>query len=136
MDEDEENFDPDQDIRDYDRVAASLPVFCVSARAYQKLSGRLQKDAVHIDGFLDPEDTEIPRLQEHTKKLTEAGRIANCRRFLNELGQLLNSMKLWASSDSRMLPSRSQQRIDEMFVRAQLESLRTVSSLNVHSCAA
>jgi hypothetical protein len=28
--EDEENFDPDQEIRDYDEVAKSLKVFCVS----------------------------------------------------------------------------------------------------------
>ena len=35
--EDEENFDPAKDIRDYDEVARSLPVFCVSSRGYQKL---------------------------------------------------------------------------------------------------
>jgi hypothetical protein len=28
--EDEENFDPEEDIRDYDKVARSLPVFCCS----------------------------------------------------------------------------------------------------------
>ncbi|KAL2015624.1 hypothetical protein VTK56DRAFT_5081 [Thermocarpiscus australiensis] len=45
--EDEANFDPEVDIRDYDAVAESLPVFCVSSRAFQKLSGRLQKDDVN-----------------------------------------------------------------------------------------
>lgn len=30
--EDEENFDPENEVRDYDEVAKSLPVFCVSSR--------------------------------------------------------------------------------------------------------
>lgn len=42
--EDEENFNPDAETRDYDEVARSLPVFCVSSRGYQKLQGRLRKD--------------------------------------------------------------------------------------------
>jgi hypothetical protein len=42
--EDEDNFNPDEELRDYDKVAESLPVFCVSSRAYQKMSGRLAKD--------------------------------------------------------------------------------------------
>ena len=32
--EDEDNFNPDNDVRDYDEVAKSLPVFCVSSRGY------------------------------------------------------------------------------------------------------
>lgn len=44
IEEDEENFDPDVDLRDYDKVAETLPVFCVSSRAFQKLSGRLVRD--------------------------------------------------------------------------------------------
>ncbi|KAK3294038.1 uncharacterized protein B0H64DRAFT_361274 [Chaetomium fimeti] len=97
--EDEANFDPEADLRDYDAVAASLPVFCVSSRAFQKLSGRLQKDDFNGGGFQSPDDTEIPQLQAHAKKLTEAGRAANSRRFLNNLLQLLNSMTMWASDD-------------------------------------
>jgi hypothetical protein len=49
-----------------------------------------------IAGFNSYEDTEIPQLKEHAKKLTEAERIASCRQFLNGLLQLLNSMKLFA----------------------------------------
>ncbi|KAK4033768.1 hypothetical protein C8A01DRAFT_19341 [Parachaetomium inaequale] len=97
--EDEANFDPEVDLRDYDAVAASLPVFCVSSRAFQKLSGRLQKDDFHGGGFQSVDDTEIPQLQSHAKKLTEAGRAASSRRFLNSLMQLLNSMTMWASDD-------------------------------------
>lgn len=56
--EDEENFNPDEDIRDYDAVARSLPVFCVSSRAYQQLNGRLKKDA-KIPGFRNVQETEV-----------------------------------------------------------------------------
>lgn len=126
MNEDEASFNPDNDSRDYEAVAQSLPVFCVSARAYQKLSGRLQKDTVQVDGFPSVEDTEVPGLQEHTRRLTDTGRAHNSRRFLQELEQLLNSMRLWASSDTGALLSKEKQKADEVFVRAQLASLRKV----------
>ncbi len=41
----------------------------------------------------------MPQLQAHCKELTKAGRSANCRKFLNNLSQLLNSLCLWARSD-------------------------------------
>lgn len=56
--EDAENFKPDEGIRDYDAVARSLPVFCVSSRAYQQLNGRLKKDA-KIPGFRNVQETEV-----------------------------------------------------------------------------
>lgn len=74
VEEDEDNFNLDEELRDYDEVAKSLPVFCVSSRAYQKMCGRLAKDDP-VPGFVTPEETEIPQLQAHCKKLTEAGRI-------------------------------------------------------------
>ncbi|TGO52579.1 hypothetical protein BOTNAR_0319g00080 [Botryotinia narcissicola] len=51
------NFNLDEDIRDYDAVARSLPVFCVSSRAYQQLNGRLKKNA-KIPGFRNVQETE------------------------------------------------------------------------------
>ncbi|KAK4109597.1 hypothetical protein N656DRAFT_839036 [Canariomyces notabilis] len=99
--EDEANFDPEVDIRDHDAVAESLPVFCVSSRAYQKLRGRLRKDDFSNAGFQSIEDTEIPQLQAHARKLTEAGRAAHSRRFLNDLLQLLNFMSMWATDDGK-----------------------------------
>ncbi|KAF1961197.1 hypothetical protein CC80DRAFT_463932 [Byssothecium circinans] len=96
--EDEEAFNPDEDQRDYEEVARSLPVFCVSSRAYQKMCGRLKKDG-KVPGFRTPEETEMPQLQQHCKKLTEAGRIQACRKFLLNLVQQLNTFTLWASND-------------------------------------
>lgn len=92
-DEDGENFDPECELRDYDEVARSLPVFCVSSRGYQKLQGRLRKDP-NVPGFEKVEETEIPQLQAHCKQLTGKGRVANCQRFINNLSQLLNSLAM------------------------------------------
>ncbi|OTA63095.1 hypothetical protein K449DRAFT_349574 [Hypoxylon sp. EC38] len=122
--EDDTTFDPDQDLRDYDEVARSLPVFCVSSRAYQKLSGRLRKDDFQSQGFMSPEDTEIPQLQQHAKKLTEAGRASSCRKFLNDLTQLTNSMKLWTSSDgTQSTLTDVERRREEMHLRKLLNDL-------------
>ncbi|KAH6709607.1 Dynamin family-domain-containing protein [Leptodontidium sp. MPI-SDFR-AT-0119] len=98
QEEDPDRFNPEDDLRDYDEVARSLPVFCVSSRAYQKIQGRLQRDKA-VPGFRTAEETEIPQLQAHCKKLTEAGRASNCRNYLTNLSQLLNSLGLWASND-------------------------------------
>ncbi|KAG9737576.1 hypothetical protein KCU73_g9964, partial [Aureobasidium melanogenum] len=71
-DEDPDTFNPKEDLRDYEKVAKDLPVYCVSSRAYQKLAGRLVKDNA-VRGFTDVEQTEIPALKLHCKRLTEKG---------------------------------------------------------------
>lgn len=125
--EDEENFNPDAEIRDYEEVARALPVFCVSSRGYQKLQGRLRKDP-HIAGFTTIEETEIPQLQVHCEKLTETGRSANCRTFINKLSQLLNSLTLWASSDGTNSNMTTEQRARETrFLQKGLKTLESVS---------
>ncbi|KAL9016269.1 MAG: hypothetical protein Q9185_006391 [Variospora sp. 1 TL-2023] len=93
----DENFKSGDDLRDYGKLADSIPVFCVSSRGYQKLKGRLWKDG-NASAFPSIEETEIPMLQKHCIKITEAGRIANSHSFLNSLAQLLNSIALWASA--------------------------------------
>ena len=124
---DEENFDPDTEVRDYQEVAKSLPVFCVSSRGYQKLQGRLRKDA-NIDGFATIDETEIPQLQAHCEKLTETGRSANCKTFLNKLSQLLNSLTIWASSDGTGEHLTPEQRAKEAkFLQGGLGTLESVS---------
>lgn len=125
--EDEENFNPDVETRDYEEVARSLPVFCVSSRGYQKLQGRLQKDPF-VPGFKSIEETEIPQLQAHCKKLTEAGRAANCKRFLNNFSQLLNSLTIWASSDGTGLHLTVDEKAKEArFLQGSLKKLESVS---------
>ncbi|KAJ4310762.1 hypothetical protein N0V94_008285 [Neodidymelliopsis sp. IMI 364377] len=96
--EDEETFNPDEEQRDYEQVARNLPVFCVSSRAYQKMCKRLQKDDP-VPGFNAPEETEMPQLQTHCRKLTELGRGQSSRNFLLGVCQLLSTFTLWASND-------------------------------------
>lgn len=125
--EDEENFNPDADTRNYEEVARSLPVFCVSSRGYQKLQGRLKKDP-NIPGFKALEETEIPQLQTHCKQLTVAGRTSNCKRFINNLSQLLNSLSIWASNDgSSANMTADQRRREEKYLQKGLKELETVS---------
>ncbi|THY16227.1 hypothetical protein D6D01_07752 [Aureobasidium pullulans] len=97
--DDPDQYDPEQEIRDYEKVAKDLPVFCVSSRAYQKLSGRLLKDNA-VRGFTDVNQTEIPALKKHCKMLTENVRSIKSRRFLNSLCRLLTSVSLYNSDDS------------------------------------
>ncbi|GAP88484.1 putative tat pathway signal sequence protein [Rosellinia necatrix] len=85
------NFDPDQEQRDYTEVGRALPVFCTSSQAYQLLS-----NGYEMDGFNDVNDTNIPQLRVHAKKLTEARCIANGKSFLNDLLQILNSLYIWS----------------------------------------
>lgn len=126
--QDPEAFNPDEDARDYEEVAKSLPVFCVSSRAYQKMSGRLVKDHA-VRGFTSLQQTGIPALQEHCKRITEGTRVANCRRFLNSLSQLRTSMSLWASDDGRGDTSTKAERSFERSVLArELRELELVSS--------
>ncbi|KAK7450956.1 hypothetical protein Landi51_05272 [Colletotrichum acutatum] len=135
IEEDEETFNPDEDIRDYDEVARNLPVFCVSSRAYQKMRGRLQKDDFNNDGFRDVNETEVPQLQQHAKKLTEGGRAAGGRRFLTELSQLLNSMKMWAANDgSRSHLSQRELQSEGTRVRVQLATLDNDFAKAVDDC--
>ncbi|KAK3491869.1 hypothetical protein B0T13DRAFT_518836 [Neurospora crassa] len=124
IEEDEENFDPDVDLRDYDKVAETLPVFCVSSRAFQKLSGRLVRDKINSAGFRSLEETEIPQLQAHAQKLTENGRAASCRRFLADLSQLLNSLSMWATNDgTRSNLTDSEKRAEENHLRKRIDQM-------------
>jgi GTPase SAR1 family protein len=123
--EDPDDFDPVVEIRDYGEVAQSLPVFCVSSRAYQKLSGRLEKDG-DVNGFTLLSQTEIPALQAHCRKLTEAGRQDGCKSFLNSLSRLLTSLTLWSSDDGSNPESNAQQRaMLKAFVTENLHRLET-----------
>lgn len=127
--EDAANFNPDEELRDYDEVAAALPVFCVSSRGYQKLMGRLKKDKP-VNGFEDIGATEIPQLQLHCSKLTEKNREAACKRFLNHLNALLNSLRLWSSSDgSNANLTDEQLQREKTVLESKLGQLDTVCTL-------
>ncbi|KAF2660783.1 hypothetical protein K491DRAFT_711373 [Lophiostoma macrostomum CBS 122681] len=132
--ENEETFNPDEDLRDYDKVAQSLPVFCVSSRAYQKLCGRLVKDG-DVPGFRTLEETEIPQLQAHCKKLTEGGRIQTCRTFLLNLCQQLNTFSFWATDDGTGLQlSDEEKRRQVNYLEKRLKELEKGLDKATESC--
>ncbi|KAK3990181.1 hypothetical protein QBC44DRAFT_395114, partial [Cladorrhinum sp. PSN332] len=86
-------FDSDYAERDYERIAQKLPVFCVSSKAYQKLSGRLEKDEP-VSGFFNVRDTEVPALQEHARHIVAETHAANFRRFFRGLYQFFNTLHM------------------------------------------
>lgn len=136
QEEDEDNFDPDKDLRDYEEVARSLKVFCCSSRAYQQKSGRLTRDA-RVPGFRTLEETEIPQLQQHCKYLTEGVRASNCRRFLTDFVTVMTSLSLWASDDGNGLNiTDAQRRQDTKFLQTRLATLEKDLDKTVKECLA
>ncbi|KAH7412113.1 hypothetical protein DE146DRAFT_709700 [Phaeosphaeria sp. MPI-PUGE-AT-0046c] len=132
--EDEANFNPDEEMRDYEHIANSLPVFCVSSRAYQKMCGRLQKDDP-VPGFKHPEETEMPQLQAHCQKLTEAGRIQTARTFLLSLCQQLTTFSLWASDDGTGLKMTDDEKQKQIrYLDKQLSELERGLEESVRAC--
>ncbi|KAI5247236.1 hypothetical protein E4T43_02175 [Aureobasidium subglaciale] len=130
--DDPDTFDPEQDMRDYEKVAKDLPVFCVSSRAYQKLSGRLVKDNA-VRGFTDVDQTEIPALKAHCKKLTENVRFIKSRRFLTQLSQLRTSLALWASNDGSGAKKTDQQKdAEQRFLARKLKELEKALEKDVN----
>ncbi len=92
-----EQFDPEEELRDYGSLAINLPVFCVSSRTYQSFRSPVRRGEVQIPGFDTPEATEIPQLISHAKKLTETRRTQASNRFLNGFLQNINSLYLWVT---------------------------------------
>ncbi|KAL1795846.1 hypothetical protein ACET3X_006070 [Alternaria dauci] len=132
--EDEDNFNPDEEMRDYDQVARSLPVFCVSSRAYQKMCGRLQKDDA-VPGFVTREETEVPQLQAHCRKLTEAGRIQTSRAFLTSVCRMLNTFSIWTSDDGTGLKMTSKEKQKQViYLQQQLNALTDGLERAISAC--
>ncbi|KAK4455827.1 hypothetical protein QBC34DRAFT_453465 [Podospora aff. communis PSN243] len=91
---DGESFDPSHQERDYQQLAETLPVFCVSSKAYLKMSGWRSKDET-VSGFPRVQDTEIPSLREHALKMTEAAWSAKLRKFYDALHEYLIDITMY-----------------------------------------
>ena len=113
--------------RNYDQIGAALPVFCVSSKAYQKLSGRLPNDPAMGPAFAAAEDTNIPQLQNHCMKLTETRRTAAARHYLNQAGRIFTSLNMWGTDTSSETTMTDEQEIEmkELLVEGQTK-LKTV----------
>jgi hypothetical protein len=81
------------------------------------------------------DETEIPQLQAHCKKLTEAGRASNCRGFLTTISQVLNSLRLWASNDGTGIRfSLDVLAAETRFLKQRLTSLEKSLEMAVKDC--
>ncbi|KAI4193685.1 MAG: hypothetical protein LQ350_008202 [Teloschistes chrysophthalmus] len=73
-----------QSTRDHDALKKEIPVFCISAKAYQSLRKRRGKDT-SVTGFDNVEQIEVPKLRQHCTSLAEELRLQGYRRFINDL---------------------------------------------------
>ncbi|ROW14908.1 hypothetical protein VPNG_03302 [Cytospora leucostoma] len=132
---DEETFDPSIKKRDYDEVAASLPVFCTSSVGYQQLSGRRSNRENRVQGFRYLLDTEIPLVQDHLKKLPENRQILALKAFLNDFYRLLNSLTIWVTSSALELKATEMSEQDQgyeiKYLRAAAQNLKNNLSMLV-----
>jgi len=110
---DGESFDPGYQERDYQKVAEMLPVFCVSSKAYLKLSGWLKEDDP-ISGFPTTEDTKIPTVREHALKITESARTARLQRFYAKMHEYLNELLMHVGVSNRPMQLSLQHKQQEM----------------------
>ncbi|KAL1740588.1 hypothetical protein HDZ31DRAFT_85351 [Schizophyllum fasciatum] len=98
---DPDNFDPTQNIRDYDAI--DLPVFTASSRDYVRL-----KNIVKGDGdpscFDNVDDTGIPALQQWCHKLTLSSRETSAQRLLEHLRTFVTSIESYVRGAAEVTP--------------------------------
>jgi hypothetical protein len=125
--------------RSYPVVSREIRASLVSSRS-RKLRYVLHREPprCHTDRLASsPTLTtlQIPQLQAHCKRLTEAGRAATCRRFLNAYSQFVNSLALWASNDGTgIILSDAQLAAEGGFLQAKLLQLRVGLEKSVQGC--
>lgn len=96
--QDSEDYDPSVTKRDYEQVASSLPVFCISSKAYQQFR-KPARGETRVEGFRAVEDSQIPSLQEHAKNASRSGQVRSNQAFLSQFSQLLNSLNIWTTKN-------------------------------------
>jgi len=78
---------------------------------------------------------QIPQLQAHCKKLTEAGRTSTCRRFLNAVNQFTSSISLWACNDGTSVNlSDAQMAAEARYLKSKLAELEKSLENAVQAC--
>ncbi|KAL2016279.1 hypothetical protein VTK56DRAFT_3907 [Thermocarpiscus australiensis] len=122
--QDEASFDPKIMARDYSEVANKLPVFCVSAKAYHKMSGRLKRDE-DISGFPLVDDTEIPALKNHALGIVQSARQAACGRFLDDLKHFLQKLYLQVIIDETLNMGDDFRQLELEFLQESIEILKS-----------
>lgn len=137
---DTENYDPSVQKRDYDEVASSLEVFCISSKAYQQLQKTIRTGKTIVEGFRTLEDTEIPKLQQHAMMSAKIGQIRSNKVYLNQFSQVMNSLTVWTANNELSLqpglsrqtgPMNEESKGYEMkFLEYQIDALKRVSKFS------
>ncbi|KAF7302064.1 hypothetical protein MIND_00773100 [Mycena indigotica] len=96
---DPDNFDPSVSESAYATV--DLPVFCVSARDYTRLTGQVRGDGKAVC-FTDVEDTGIPSLQKWVTALTRSPRETAAQSCSSQLRALAEDMRSFLHDSSRV----------------------------------
>ncbi|KIY51603.1 hypothetical protein FISHEDRAFT_11570, partial [Fistulina hepatica ATCC 64428] len=91
---DPDNFDPTQNIRDYDAV--DLPVFTASSRDYVRITGQVRGDGEPAC-FTSVEDTGIPALQQWCHQLTTNARETCATRFRKQLEAFIKGVRSYVA---------------------------------------
>lgn len=91
--------EPTEDVYDDEALAQMLPVKCVPARGYKKLTGGMQGQRVAAH-FHNEAATGITALRDHAYQLAEDKMLAADEAFINEAKRLLNSLRLWCIGSS------------------------------------
>ncbi|KAK2605099.1 hypothetical protein N8I77_007970 [Diaporthe amygdali] len=118
---DDVNFDPSIKQRDYHEMGRSLPVFCVSSKAYRALRKRTKRQDP-VKGFRTLMDSEIPHLQQLAMKLPEQWRIHGYKTFLNEFCGLLSSLSHWADRGLLKCKTQVMSAQDEAYEKKHLQT--------------
>ncbi|WEW55281.1 hypothetical protein PRK78_000710 [Emydomyces testavorans] len=108
--------------QDYENIAKSLPVFCISARGYQQLRGKMGRDK-ELRGFGTFHETGILQLQDHCIDSTVPSRQKGCLAFLNNLECLVNSLSIDLSS-GQAFPLEVNRKNDQKYLALKLERLQ------------
>ncbi|PSR90408.1 hypothetical protein BD289DRAFT_452420 [Coniella lustricola] len=108
IDDDEQSSNETSDYgRDYELIAESLPVHCVSSYGYQHLKTHVIAQESLYEGFKSLEDTGIPGLVKHGKKLTRSDEIMKHKSYLNNFLTLVSSFVMLTASCHQLTVSAS-----------------------------
>lgn len=129
MEKDADGFDPDQQGRDYQKIARSLPVFCVSSQVYKAKKG-LSREKVNTEGFQELDDTEVPQLIAHAKRIAQTNRRKKQLRFLEACLQVFESLQYWLTiTTTTAALTQEQSEVEIYHVQDCLERLKKVSPM-------
>lgn len=96
----------------------TCPVFCVSAKAYEQLSGRDRSE--RLPGFSTKYDTQIPQLREHCLSASLNAREEHERQFFESLTNFKDELRAWALDTS---PERAIDAQQKATLEAEFESI-------------